>query len=133
MSAITIFDEVLYKRRLRSFWLLRFILIFTDCTLLGIWRYTPFLNSIMAQSAWPLSEAMCISVLPSLVRSKMEALNLSANSSMMEACPFSAARCIGVRSVGEESWTNQRRDELGKGTFGMKNVLGDYEQPFYTV
>lgn len=40
-----------------------------------------------------------IKVLPSFVLSKMLARNLSANSSMMLACPFSAAKCIGVRSL----------------------------------
>jgi hypothetical protein len=34
-----------------------------------------------------------------LVRSKIEALYLSAKSSIIVACPFSAATCIGVRSV----------------------------------
>jgi hypothetical protein len=34
-----------------------------------------------------------------LVRSKIDALYLSAKSSIIVACPFSAAKCIGVRSV----------------------------------
>lgn len=66
--------------------------------LFGMCRYTPFLKSIVAHSEWPFSEAMCIRVEPSLVLSKMLALNLSANSSITDAWPFSAARCIGVRS-----------------------------------
>lgn len=66
--------------------------------LFGMCKKTPFLKSIWAQSAWPFKEAMCIRVLPSLVRSKMLARNLSANSSIILACPFSAAKCIGVRS-----------------------------------
>lgn len=37
--------------------------------LFGMCRYTPFLNSIIAQSAWPFNDAMCMRVLPSLVLS----------------------------------------------------------------
>ena len=68
-------------------------------TLFGIKRGTPFLKRIMAVSGWPLRAAMCINVLPSLVRSKTDALNLSAKNSTIEVCPLSAARCMGVRSM----------------------------------
>ena len=68
-------------------------------TLFGIKRGTPFLKRIIAVSGWPLRAAMCINVLPSLVRSKTEALNLSAKNSTIEVCPLSAARCMGVRSM----------------------------------
>ena len=68
-------------------------------TLFGIKRGTPFLKRIIAVSGWPLRAAMCINVLPSLVRSKTDALNLSAKNSTIEVCPLSAARCMGVRSM----------------------------------
>ena len=68
-------------------------------TLFGIKRGTPFLKRIIAVSGWPLRAAMCINVLPSLVRSKTDALNLSAKNSTIEVCPLSAARCMGVRSI----------------------------------
>ena len=74
-------------------------------------------NVTMAVSGCPFKAAMCIKVLPSFVRSKTEALNLSAKfnisiqficlgrhvidgapakNSTVDVCPFSAAKCIGV-------------------------------------
>ena len=67
-------------------------------TLFGMSKGTPFLKRTIAVSGWPLSAAMCINVLPSLVRSNTDALNLSAKNSTVAVWPRSAARCIGVRS-----------------------------------
>ncbi len=58
----------------------------------------PFFVNTIAVSGCPLRAAMCISVLPSLVRSKTEALNLSARNSTVAVWPRSAAKCSGVRS-----------------------------------
>ena len=71
-------------------------------TLFGINKGTPFLKRTIAVSGCPFKAAMCIKVLPSLVRSNTDALNLSARNSTVAVWPRSAAKCIGVRSINSK-------------------------------
>lgn len=70
-----------------------------EWTLLGICSGTPFLRKVSAVSGCPYWEAICIKVLPSLVRAEMEALHLSTRRSTMVVCPRSAAMWTGTRSI----------------------------------